>query len=157
MNNLNHKKLKIRFIFYSVVLLLFYGCAENAPFKDMTYTNEGVEKSSNQSQDIAVSAPMFHEEGIYPCSDCHADMEVNTKRRPLVDMHEEIDKSFTHDRENRWCLDCHNTNNRDYLHLANGKLLKFQEAYKLCGQCHGDKYRDWKVGGHGKRTGYWNG
>ncbi len=27
----------------------------------------------------------------------------------------------------------------------------------LCGQCHGDKFRDWKVGVHGKRTGESNG
>ncbi len=158
MNELNHKKLKIRFIFYSLILLLFYGCAENAPFKDMTYTNVGTgESDSIQNQDIAVSAPIFHEEGIFPCSDCHADMEVNTKRRPLVDMHEEIYKSFNHDRKNLWCLDCHNANNRDYLHLANGKLISFKESEKLCGQCHGDKYRDWRFGVHGKRTGYWNG
>ena len=44
-----------------------------------------------------------------------------------------------------------------HLRLASGKLLDFKESYKLCGQCHGEKYRDWKVGVHGKRTGEWNG
>ena len=48
-------------------------------------------------------------------------------------------------------------NHRDSLKLASGKLLSFKESYKLCGQCHGEKLRDWKVGVHGKRTGYWNG
>jgi len=64
---------------------------------------------------------------------------------------------FNHDSENRWCLDCHDLKNRDYLRLASGKLLDFKESYKLCGQCHGEKFRDWKVGVHGKRTGEWNG
>jgi len=35
--------------------------------------------------------------------------------------------------------------------------VPFTASYELCGQCHGDKYRDWKVGVHGKRTGMWNG
>ena len=64
---------------------------------------------------------------------------------------------FNHDSENRWCLDCHDLIKRDSLRLASGKLLDFKESYKLCGQCHGDKLRDWKVGVHGKRTGEWNG
>ncbi|MCX6548617.1 MAG: hypothetical protein NTW40_11345, partial [Acidobacteria bacterium] len=46
---------------------------------------------------------------------------------------------------------------RDNLHLANGKLVSFNTSYQLCGQCHGDKLRDWRVGIHGKRTGMWNG
>ena len=28
---------------------------------------------------------------------------------------------------------------------------------ETCGQCHGDKYRDWRVGIHGKRVGHWDG
>lgn len=37
----------------------------------------------------------------------------------------------------------------------NNKVIAF--AFDYCGQCHGTIYRDWKVGIHGKRTGYWNG
>ena len=43
------------------------------------------------------------------------------------------------------------------LRSASGEPIKFEESYKLCGQCHGEKYRDWKAGVHGKRTGEWNG
>ncbi len=64
---------------------------------------------------------------------------------------------FNHGAPDRWCLDCHDNANRDLLHLTNGKKVPFTESYKLCGQCHGDKYRDWKVGVHGKRIGIWNG
>ena len=91
----------------------------------------------------------------FPCSDCHMDLIPNPQRRELVDMHDDI--VFDHDSENRWCLACHNTFNRDSLILAGGRLLGFNESYKLCGQCHGPKYRDWKLGIHGKRTGEWNG
>lgn len=52
---------------------------------------------------------------------------------------------------------CHDAENRDMLHSASGELIDFSESYKLCGQCHGPKLRDWKAGIHGRRTGQWNG
>jgi len=91
----------------------------------------------------------------FPCNDCHSELEPNPQRRELIDMHDDI--VFDHDSENRWCLACHNTLDRDSLILAGGNLLGFNESYKLCGQCHGPKYRDWRLGIHGKRTGEWNG
>ncbi len=106
--------------------------------------------------DFAVEPPPFSD-GIYPCSDCHANFPPNPVKRKLTEWHDDISTMFNHDSENRWCLDCHDLKNRNYLRLASGKLLDFKESYKLCGQCHGEKYRDWKVGVHGKRTGFWNG
>ena len=100
--------------------------------------------------------PPFRDPDIYPCSQCHnEDMPPNPERRALEDMHEDI--VLHHDEEHRWCLDCHDAQNRDRLHLANGTLVPFEESYRLCGQCHGDKYRDWRAGVHGRRTGSWNG
>jgi hypothetical protein len=100
-----------------------------------------------------VPPPPFSED-IFPCSDCHADMEVNETRREL-DAHEDI--VLKHAEGQRWCLDCHNPNDRDKLRLVSGQLISFEESYSLCGQCHGTIFRDWKAGVHGKRTGYWNG
>ncbi len=99
--------------------------------------------------------PAPFSEGIFPCSNCHADMEPNLERRELEDMHTDI--VLNHAEGQRWCLDCHNPNDRDVLRLVNGETIPFEESYRLCGQCHGDKFRDWRVGIHGKRTGYWNG
>ena len=105
---------------------------------------------------VEVPPPPFSE-GIFPCSECHneTDLPPNRTRRPLVDAHDEI--VLTHDEENRWCLDCHDTNNRDRLHLASGETVAFEESYRVCGQCHGEKYRDWRAGVHGRRIGEWNG
>jgi uncharacterized CHY-type Zn-finger protein len=106
-----------------------------------------------QAEDIQVPPPPFSE-GIFPCSECHKEMETNPERREL-EFHEDI--VLKHDEKNRWCLDCHDARNRNMLHLASGKLVDFKESYKLCGQCHGPKLRDWRAGVHGRRTGYWNG
>jgi len=105
---------------------------------------------------IQVPKPPFTE-GIFPCTACHDGkaVKLNTKQRELKDMHTDIE--LTHGPESRWCLDCHDANDRDHLKLASGEKVEFTASYKLCGQFHGDKLRDWRVGIHGKRTGMWNG
>lgn len=110
-------------------------------------------KAEDDIPEYFVPPPPFSE-GIFPCSECHADLEVNPTRRQL-DFHEDI--VLKHAEEQRWCLDCHNPTDRDRLRLASGQLISFEESYYLCGQCHGTIYRDWKAGVHGKRTGMWNG
>ncbi len=91
--------------------------------------------------------------GIFPCSNCHADMKPNYAQRVLKDEHVNI--KLNHGK--KWCFTCHNPNNRDVLRLADGTLLSFEKSYLLCGQCHGPNLRDWKTGIHGKMTGMWNG
>lgn len=113
-----------------------------------------VTEPTNKKNDIQVPPPPFSE-GIYPCSECHnKELPANPTRRTL-EAHDDI--ILKHDETNRWCLDCHDAQNRDMLHLASGQLLDFKESYKLCGQCHGEKKRDWENGIHGRRTGSWNG
>jgi len=118
---------------------------------------EAVQKASTSDEPGAfrVPPPPFSNEDIYPCSVCHEDMEVNLERRVLEDFHDDIE--LDHGPRDRWCFDCHNPDDRDHLRLANGTLIGFDESYRLCGQCHGTIYRDWREGIHGRREGYWNG
>jgi hypothetical protein len=116
---------------------------------------EGKIKESHSVPKFFVTPPPFSK-GIFPCSQCHAGLEPNPERRELM-FHTEIAEGFDHAEEQRWCLDCHNPNDRDKLRLVSGKLISFEESYDLCGQCHGTIFRDWKAGVHGKRTGEWNG
>lgn len=106
--------------------------------------------------EIQVTPPPLTE-GIFPCSSCHdgKSQKPNPTRREMKDMHTDIE--LKHGPETRWCTDCHDLLDRDKLRLASGEKLDFKVSYQLCGQCHGDKYRDWRVGVHGKRTGSWNG
>lgn len=154
-----HRNIKIPVILMIFYLFVFWGCKNK-----IIDNNELFAKNSDTSaiaktekpEEFAVDPPPFSD-GIYPCNDCHANFAPNPVRRKLTEWHDDISAMFNHDSENRWCLDCHDLKNRNYLRLASGKLLDFKESYKLCGQCHGEKYRDWKVGVHGKRTGFWNG
>jgi hypothetical protein len=114
----------------------------------------GLDGATGSTTTFPVPAPPFSE-GIFPCMQCHASIPTNPERRALEGMHSDI--VLHHDEEHRWCLDCHNAEDRDKLHLASGALIPFTESYQLCGQCHGTQYRDWRLGIHGKRTGYWDG
>lgn len=110
--------------------------------------------STNDTTLMAVAPPPFSKD-IFPCSECHKPDDKVNRTPHGVDAHDNI--VFEHDAKNRWCLDCHDAQQRDSLRLASGALLDFRESFKLCGQCHGDKLRDWKAGEHGKRTGSWDG
>jgi hypothetical protein len=77
---------------------------------------------------LEVPPPPFSD-GIYPCSACHATFPANRRRRALTDMHGDI--TLTHDQEHRWCLDCHDAEDRDSLHLASGERVPFEEFLLL--------------------------
>jgi hypothetical protein len=81
------------------------------------------------------------------CASCH--------ERHLEPTHQAI--VLRHAEDQRGCLDCHDAEDRDRLRLADGEGLPFEESYRLCGQCHGPKLRDWRLGLHGKRLGRWDG
>jgi len=111
--------------------------------------------SARDAEEDALQFPVLpppFSEGIFPCSNCHAGMEVNTTKREL-EFHQNIKLRHF----DGWCFDCHNPDDRDTLRLASGKVISFKESEFLCGQCHGTIFRDWKAGVHGKRTGMWNG
>jgi uncharacterized CHY-type Zn-finger protein len=94
----------------------------------------------------------------YPCSSCHDDLEQRPNRRKLVEFHTQRNQEFNHGDTEYWCYQCHSAKNIDRLVvIASGKLVTFDQAYMLCGSCHGDKLRDWKAAVHGKTMGNWRG
>jgi len=91
----------------------------------------------------------------FPCSRCHDGRTPDRTERKLAEFHTQ--KILNHGTEKGWCYRCHTVDNIDHLHLPDGTLVGFNEAYELCGSCHGDKLRDWKAGIHGLNTGFWLG
>ena len=92
----------------------------------------------------------------YECNDCHRNFlepySIGTQRR-IIGEHTQI--QFKHGGDNL-CFNCHNRENRMVLRAADGSDLPFNRAVELCINCHGVRYRDWKLGLHGKTTGYWD-
>jgi hypothetical protein len=91
----------------------------------------------------------------YPCSRCHAGRAPDTRERAFTEFHTQ--RILRHGTLGGWCYRCHTKDNIDQLHLADGTLVSFDQAFELCGSCHGDKLRDWKDGIHGLTTGFWLG
>ncbi len=57
---------------------------------------------------------------------------------------------------NENCYNCHDRDQLDQLHTADGAKLKFDQATLLCASCHGPTYRDWEAGVHGRTGGHWD-
>lgn len=92
---------------------------------------------------------------LFPCSQCHKLMPVNTTPRQLVAAPHPA--ALKHGQGRMWCLDCHLANDRDALHGISGNRIGFNESDQLCAQCHSARQRDWLFGAHGKRVADWRG
>ena len=94
----------------------------------------------------------------YPCWEkCHSKRVANPKKRELVQFHTIRNTEFHHGDPAGWCYQCHSQENINRLRTEKGELVTFDEAYLLCGSCHGDKLRDWRLQVHGKTLGGWRG
>ena len=128
---------------------------------------------AGEETQYAVPPPLVYQ-GLFPCQACHrkdasgvssqADRQKSflgkflrapdPTPRILVQMHRDITLKHA---DWQWCLNCHDTTERNYLRLITGEKIPFEQSYRLCGQCHGHIYNDWKLGIHGRRVGQWNG
>jgi len=89
---------------------------------------------------------------FFPCDDCHDAGKSDRRVRKLTEEHTEIE--FQHGGGRFWCYDaCHNASDMTKLQQMWGSAISFDEAYRLCGQCHFERQKDWYFGGHGKRVG----
>jgi hypothetical protein len=125
------------------------GCAAHKDAPD----REAPASSAAASVSIAPRQPLIP---TYPCSRCHAERTPDPRRRTFTEFHT-TRNAFKHGDSERWCYQCHSLVDIDRLVIANGSLVTFDQGYLVCGSCHGDKLRDWKLQVHGATQGYWNG
>jgi hypothetical protein len=102
-----------------------------------------------QPEPVLLPPPPVDDE-YFPCEDCHEDETADPRRREL-DEHDEVELAHG----DLWCLDCHQEDQRDLLHLSDASPVEMSESWRLCTRCHAKKIPDWRAGVHGKRTGYW--
>lgn len=111
------------------------------------------------------------------CSTCHDYIPANTTPRQLnitlellqvspvrlnltQERFEEINQSHpkTLDHGDYWCLECHETTERELLVLENDTTLQYSPSNSslLCQQCHANLYSDWQDHIHGRWVGNWS-
>lgn len=129
-----------------VVLVLFNVRAPLGPDAPRDYPSRVLHADA---EPVLIASEMDDE--YWPCSDCHEGEPTNYDVREFEDDHEDLELRHG----DLWCMHCHDAEDRDMLKLANGELVKFEESWRLCTQCHAKKLADWRAGVHGKRTGQW--
>ena len=94
--------------------------------------------------------------GRYRCSVCHTKKKSQARDGALI-AHGDIRINHGQDENELSCIECHDSQDRDFLVDMEGKKFDFDHSYQLCGQCHFRPKRDWLGGAHGKRVTYWAG
>lgn len=92
----------------------------------------------------------------YKCTSCHTNKPV-TVQQGLLLTHSDVALEHGQDGQALACIDCHHSEERDYLEDKKGRKIDFDHSYQLCGQCHFRQKRDWLGGAHGKRVSNWAG
>jgi cytochrome c5 len=96
---------------------------------------------------------------MFNCTSCHDNPKKTWDLKTLKESgaHDEILEKFAHASSDVMdCMTCHSLNDRDNLHMLQGKKITYNEAFLLCGQCHKNKFDDWKNGAHGKKFAFWD-
>jgi len=91
---------------------------------------------------------------FYPCSQCHEFWKTNPEPRELAPVH---NVGLQHGQGRLWCLVCHDQENSDKLQILRSGQVDFNESWRVCGQCHSARQKDWYYGAHGKRVYDWQG
>lgn len=87
------------------------------------------------------------------CSSCHEGLSGDQDSRATKDAHPNLvlDHGL-----NLLCLNCHHRLNSDAYVYHDGSEIPAEEPNRLCAKCHGTHYRDYTLGIHGRRNGFWN-
>ena len=92
----------------------------------------------------------------FACSNCHTDKPVTVNEGAEL-THANININHGKGGEALTCVDCHHSDDRNYLWDKKGEKIDYDHSYQLCGQCHFRQKRDWLGGAHGKRVANWAG
>ncbi len=105
-------------------------------------------------ENVLLRAPEVDDEYL-PCWDCHTSPKRRTGPIPRELEYEHEDTELAHG--DLWCLHCHDPERPGRLRLADASLVRLEDSWQICTQCHVKQLPDWRAGVHGKRTGHWRG
>ncbi|MCG8527448.1 MAG: hypothetical protein MI748_13775 [Opitutales bacterium] len=88
----------------------------------------------------------------YDCMECHRSLESKWTRDHALAEHFHIRLDHGN---NRFCLNCHHSENRNAYVDYDGSEIKATNTVALCAKCHGTVHQDWEAGVHGRKNGYW--
>lgn len=92
---------------------------------------------------------------VTPCATCHGARDTSGLPGPGVAV-AGPHSGLRHKHGELACAACHAAEQRDRLHLADGRSIPLLDAMLLCGQCHGPQKRDYDHGAHGGMRGHWD-
>jgi hypothetical protein len=90
-----------------------------------------------------------------PCRDCHS-LPIAEERKHDASLLEAFHRGLVVNHGDLGCGACHAAERPDALALAGGETIPMQDAMRLCAQCHGTQYRDYRRSAHGGASGYWD-
>lgn len=126
----------------------------SAPAKQEPYPVEIVAPPGLGLVDVAHADARGQRSGI-PCATCHeagsTDALADREGHPQP-MHAEL----LLEHGELGCSSCHDGESPGHLVLAGGERVPMANYMRLCAQCHGPQYRDYKHGSHGGMKGYWD-
>jgi hypothetical protein len=101
----SYTNIKIPAISMTFYIALLFGCknieSDNIEIFNINY-GEGEDKKPVKAIEYAVEAPPFSD-GIFPCTDCHANFAPNPVRRELVEWHDDISALFRKQAKKKGC------------------------------------------------------
>jgi hypothetical protein len=139
-----------------LMMLSLTGMVQAEPAAEGTVV-EKVQQDPGRSEVTFSVRPRRDQLYFYPCADCHEFMDSNGDIRQL-EVETGHPAGLEHGDGRIWCLSCHSsTSQYNMLHDLLGQDLDLDRGYRVCAGCHGEHYRDWSHGAHGKRVAVWRG
>jgi hypothetical protein len=123
----------------------------------------GCHKSGPEADPIVLPAPaqrvsVIEREGRvrdFPCTECHNNVVPENMSKDGTKKHKDI--VVNHYPGMDKCQLCHDPYDMNQLKRMTQEPVSFNASQEICGQCHGEKKRDWEMGAHGKTVGGWMG
>jgi len=151
-----------------LVAFLLDGCGDEDPY--VGETERAAEQSSGWQHPVHIHIPESIDGSprvatgrtdaqgrpvTVACSSCHATasaVDAVTSDQGLDRFHQGLQLAHG----SLSCLSCHDADNYDRLHLADGRSIDYRDTMRLCAQCHGPQHRDYQNGSHGGMSGHWD-